>query len=291
MTNLYELAYRAHCGTSFTPEKRAQAFVEGHAKDLENLRALNIPEDKIKCFEDLTRRWLSVKSRCMSSMIAGGSNFPVRRAEKANRAEHTASQACTDYYNKIVAYAKKEAYYEAHPEARPIMAGDGDAVERLKEKLAALIATQERMRLINKAHKAYLKNPDSLEKSGLDESAKQIIRQYKPAYSWEPHPYAPFELTNNNAKIKQAESRIKELENRKASTPKDITINGVRVLENTEAMRLQLFFDSKPDAEIIALLKSHAFKWAPSVGAWQRQLTNNAIYSFNHFVMPKLKEV
>jgi len=289
MNDLYELARRAHYHTSFSPDKRASAFVEGHAKDIETLRGLNIPEDKIKRYEDLTRRWLQVKSRCISSMITGPANFPVKRAEKANRAEHTASQACLDYYNKIVNYAKKEAYYAQHPEARPIMSGDGDASARLKDKLAALIAEQERMKLINKAHRAYIKNPESLDKSGLDDSAKQIIKRYKPAYSWEPNPFAPFELTNNNAKIKQTQERIKELENRKATTPKDITINGVRVLENTDAMRLQLFFDGKPSAEIIKLLKSHAFKWAPSVQAWQRQLTNNAVYSFNHFILPVLK--
>jgi len=291
MTDLYELARRAHYHTSFTPDKRAAAFVEGHAKDIENLRALDIPEEYIKRFEALTVRWLQVKSRCISSMITGPANFPVARAEKANRAEHNASQACTEYYNKIVNYAKNEKYYAEHPEKRPIMSGDSDALERLKDKLAALNATQERMKLINKAHRAYTKNPESLDKSGLDDSAKQIIRQYKPAYSWEPNPFAPFELTNNNAKIKQTQDRIKELENRKATTPKDITINGVRVLENTEAMRLQLFFDGKPSAEIIRLLKSHAFKWSPSNMAWQRQLTNNAIYSFNHFVMPALKAV
>ena len=70
---------------------------------------------------------------------------------------------------------------------------------------------------------------------------------------------------------------------------KDIVINGVRCLENTEAMRLQLFFEGKPAREIITLLKSHAFKWSPSNMAWQRQLTNNAIYAFNHWILPVLK--
>ena len=33
----------------------------------------------------------------------------------------------------------------------------------------------------------------------------------------------------------------------------------------------------KPDADTRAELKSSGFRWAPSVGAWQRQLTDNAI--------------
>lgn len=38
-------------------------------------------------------------------------------------------------------------------------------------------------------------------------------------------------------------------------------------------MRVQFIFDSKPDAETRDLLKANGFRWAPSQGAWQRQLT------------------
>ena len=40
-------------------------------------------------------------------------------------------------------------------------------------------------------------------------------------------------------------------------------------------MRIQFIFDGKPDAEIRTILKSNGFRWAPSQGAWQRQLTDN----------------
>jgi len=41
-------------------------------------------------------------------------------------------------------------------------------------------------------------------------------------------------------------------------------------------MRLQLVFDGKPSDGCCAALKSAGFRWAPSQGAWQRQLTDNA---------------
>lgn len=53
--------------------------------------------------------------------------------------------------------------------------------------------------------------------------------------------------------------------------------DGGRVEMNREDNRLQVFFDGKPDADTRAELKSSGFRWAPSVGAWQRQLTDNAI--------------
>jgi len=48
------------------------------------------------------------------------------------------------------------------------------------------------------------------------------------------------------------------------------------VVENAGAMRLQLVFDGKPSDGCCAALKSAGFRWAPSQGAWQRQLTDNA---------------
>ena len=42
---------------------------------------------------------------------------------------------------------------------------------------------------------------------------------------------------------------------------------------------LQIFFDEIPDEEVRRELKGRGFKWARSVGAWQRQLTDNAIYA------------
>lgn len=291
MKNWYDLAYRAHCGTSFTPNKRAEQFCTGFQKDIEALEALNIPAEYIERYKDLVRRHLQVKSRCISTMIVGPSNFPVRRAEKASQAESKAAEMMIAYYNKIVNYCKKEKFYAENTDARPIMAGDADALERLEKEVLTLRTKQETMKAVNKAHKAYIKNPDSLEKSGLSEEMKKIVRNYKSAYSWEPRPYAPFELTNNLANLKRVEARLEELKKRKATTPKDFMVNGVRCVENTEAMRLQLFFDGKPSREIIDCLKSNAFKWSPSISAWQRQLTNNAIYGFNHFVLPKLKQL
>ena len=41
--------------------------------------------------------------------------------------------------------------------------------------------------------------------------------------------------------------------------------------------RLQILFDEKPDEDTRKALKSNGFRWSPKNGAWQRQLTDNAI--------------
>ena len=54
---------------------------------------------------------------------------------------------------------------------------------------------------------------------------------------------------------------------------------GGRVEANTEKNRLQIFFDEIPGEDVRKELKGQGFKWARSEGAWQRQLTDNAIYA------------
>lgn len=53
--------------------------------------------------------------------------------------------------------------------------------------------------------------------------------------------------------------------------------DGFKVVENFDIDRVQFIFPGKPTEAERAILKGAAFKWAPSQGAWQRQLTNNAI--------------
>ena len=62
------------------------------------------------------------------------------------------------------------------------------------------------------------------------------------------------------------------------------------MVENTDVMRYQIVFDGKPDSEIRTLLKSNGFKWAPSQGAWQRQITTSGKYAIES-VVDKLKEM
>ena len=180
---------------------------------------------------------------------------------------------------------KKADYYEAKAASAEantaISADDPEAITKLKAKIEAAETLQARMKAINAAHRKYLKNPDTLDKANLSEAEKKHIRDYVPAYSWEPHPFAPYQLSNNNANIRRMKQRLAGLERAETRETKEYTIEGVRVIENTEENRLQLFFDAKPPEETRKRLKSNGFRWARSIGAWQRQLNtlgNNARY-------------
>ena len=79
------------------------------------------------------------------------------------------------------------------------------------------------------------------------------------------------------ANIRRVQQRIDDLKNRGEFG--GWTFPGGEAKINESENRLQLFFEEKPTEDQRRELKSNGFKWAPSQGAWQRQLTKNAIYA------------
>ena len=156
-----------------------------------------------------------------------------------------------------------------------ISADDPAAVEKLQKKLDSL----ERSQLIMKEVNAYYRKHGTLDGCALL-SPDQIERlKSDMAASWRssPKPFESYQLTNNNVEIRRVKARIEELSKRAEQTFSGWEFDGGHVEMNREDNRLQVFFDGKPDADTRAELKSNGFRWAPSVGAWQRQLTDNAI--------------
>lgn len=94
----------------------------------------------------------------------------------------------------------------------------------------------------------------------------------------------------SNANIRRLEGRIKSLQATKSQGTQESENKFFKVKENVEAMRIQLFFEGKPEPEVRDILKSNGFRWAPSVGAWQRQLNNNGKYAVER-VIRELEEM
>ena len=156
-----------------------------------------------------------------------------------------------------------------------ISADDPAAIEKLQKKLDGL----ERSQLIMKEVNAYYRKHGKLDGCALL-SLDQIEKlKASMASSWrsDPRPFESYQLTNNNAEIRRVKARIEQLSKQAQQEFSGWEFDGGRVEMNREDNRLQVFFDGKPDADTRAELKSNGFRWAPSVGAWQRQLTDNAI--------------
>jgi hypothetical protein len=165
-----------------------------------------------------------------------------------------------------------------------ISADDALAVPKLEKQLADLTAEQEFMKSVN----AYYRKHKTLD--GCPDLSEDTIAKLKAsmARDWrkDAPPYPSYHLSNNNQNMHRIAQRIEDLKNR--SEFAGWTFEGGRAEANEAENRLQLFFDDKPTEEQRRALKGNGFKWAPSQGAWQRQLTRNAIHSAGRldFVKP-----
>ena len=63
-----------------------------------------------------------------------------------------------------------------------------------------------------------------------------------------------------------------------AETTEEEFPGGVRLVDNVEDNRLQIFFPEIPSEAIRGELKSNGFRWSPTLGAWQRHRSNRATY-------------
>lgn len=228
-----------------------------------------------------------IEMMCPSVMISGGSNFPVRKKEKQNAAQDRHYQL----YKEIQQIPEKIAGLLRGTNI--IKSSDADALQKLQQKVEKLEAWQAEMKEAN----AYYRKHKTMKgfKDFSDKRAETLDKAIEE--SWYKKPFAPFELTNNNAKIKNTKARIVEIERLKkeaaeaAEQPeseKETTL--FKIVENAEIMRLQVIFDGKPNAEARQIMKSNGFRWSPSNSAWQRQLTDNARYAVKR-VQEQLQEL
>ena len=202
-----------------------------------------------------------IGTRCPSVLICGPANFPVRKKEK----QVAAWDANRENFRKADHYL--QMLKRAHTLA--VKSDDPEALDYLRAKLDQLQTAHQTMKDAN----AYYRKHKTLD--GCPELALYGC------------PYPAYALQNSNASIKRAKDRIAKLEAAKAAQTVEDEHDGYTYRENAEAMRVQFQFDGKPDDETRALLKRNGFRWAPSLGVWQRQLNDNGKYAA-HRVMEVL---
>ncbi len=184
-----------------------------------------------------------------------------------------------------------------------ISSDDPEAIQKLQGEIDAAQAQQDMMKaanvLIRKAHKNGIDAPDSdaffayraeMAAIGGDRLANAAWKLLQPDFAGRIG-FAAYQLQNNGANIKRMEKRISELRAAHAAAEaaggeeKRTAYQGLcEVVENFEENRLQIIFEGKPDAAIRSELKGNGFRWAPSQGAWQRQLNNGARYAATRFL-------
>lgn len=289
---LYQAGYNAHRNTSFEPERRAENMMKEYEAQLNGDLQI-IPEaEKERYIENYKKylfSWLSAKSKCISSMITGPANFPVRRAEKANISEHNRYTEFSEWRTKAL-----NAIAKRIEDSKPEEVKEAEAWKSLEREIRSSAATIEG---INNGTQPYRKplfvssiynKVETFAKHGnvtIVERAISLIRELNQNSCIITERHKFFKLPELAKAMNEREEKLKKLENQ------EIPFEGGKVVKNFAEDRLQIIFDSKPENATIVKLKKNAFRWSPRFRAWQRQLTVNAFHAVIRVVPLQLEQL
>jgi len=211
----------------------------------------------------------SIEARVPSVLIAGGSNFPVRKKEKQNAARDRNMED----WNEIQGLLDKIR----STGMGGISADDPQAIQKLEAKLEKLQAAQDTMKAVN----AYYRKHKTLDGCPCLSAERIEAMKGEMSSQWhiEDKPYPSWALSNNNTEIRRIKGRIADLTKKQETAYAGWEFDGGTVEANKEDNRLQIYFEEKPDEKTRETLRENGFRWSPKAGAWQRQLNDNAIYA------------
>lgn len=209
----------------------------------------------------------AIDARVPSVLVAGPANFPTKKKEKQNAARDRNMREWQEIQGLLDKIRRTGT--------GGISADDPEAAAKLKVKLESLEEAQETMKLVN----GYYRKEGTLEGCPCltREQTEKLKADMASGWHQGKAPYLPWQLSNNSAEIRRVKKRIALLAQKDQQEYRGWTFNGGHVEPDKADNRLRVYFDEKPDGETRAVLKSRGFRWSPRAGAWQRQLTDNAL--------------
>lgn len=82
--------------------------------------------------------------------------------------------------------------------------------------------------------------------------------------------------TADAAEARRLRARVAEIEKRAAHVDRRVEFPGGVIEECAADNRTRITFDARPDTDAVKALKGSGFRWTPSLGVWQRQMTEAA---------------
>ena len=284
---LKDLARRSGQMISMDPDRWGEHMLDSLESDLSRFLA-QLPEEVRADYEDgyieKYKEWFYAMSRCFSQMITGAGGWEpatFRRHERTNAAEKAARQRIDEWAAKVIKRCNRQERMTGWAE-----------VERLQEKLDSLKRSQEIMKAANKI----IRNKKLAEVEKVDElvalgfSEQNALKVMEPDFCGRIG-FATYQLSNNLAKIKDTEDKIKRHTAMAQAEDVEKEYPWGTFRKDFSDERYRFIFDGKPKQEVIDLMKRHAFKWSRANMAWQRQITPNSTFTVKHYVLPELEKL
>jgi frataxin-like iron-binding protein CyaY len=152
----------------------------------------------------------------------------------------------------------------------------------LVSKLEKLEKYQQKIKDINKVVRN-AKMSDSEIRECLRETYKlkdeEIHELMNPIFSFEKRGFASYHQRSVATKIREAKKRIELLSSKTKKTDKEFEFEGGTIELSFTDDRVRIHYDEIPSQEVRNTLKTYGYKWSPTNEAWQRKLTNEALWA------------
>ena len=207
---------------------------------------------------------------------------PIHVGHHSERWDRNYRSKIHNTMGKSVEADKKAEYYDRKAEAaennNAIYLDDENSIQKLEAKVESLTRQQEMMKSANKIVRnkklADVEKIDQLKEIGFSE--RDAVSCMTPD-SYGEVGFPSWQLSNNSAVIRNAKQRLEKAIKFKTTENREYEIGDVRIVENYEGNRLQLFFPGKPDEDVRGKLKRNGFRWSPSNGCWQSYLNRSQV--------------
>lgn len=279
MTNwdvIRKYAENSYNNISFDPDKRAARDIkdltdaENRFKQLcEQNGTPDLFEDWDKKLESLARAYWSANYGAASALVVGPANFNASRINKRNDAAHARQGELCDF---IDADNMQRYFYRMRPDLK-VKAENAERADSIIEDLKTDLAGG---RVYNagtpyeyryRTSRALLAGRiRTLIRRNQRDTAKQVYELIKDGGVF----------AKNNSIFADIEKYLAAPEPAASAAAEPQEINGVKIVENQELNRLQLFFAERTDADTYQKLRKNGFLWSPRNKCFQRQLTDNA---------------
>lgn len=283
LEELESAAHDAYRWSSFDSDERGKTDIMHYEAQLhEDLQ--QIPEEKQEDYTNTYKRkfaeLLGSLSRCASTMVTGSANFNHQRNEKANNAYQNKYDEFHGWRNRFL-----EAMQRMKEAARPEEEKQEEVWQRLKRDIVGSAKTIHEIdtgkargydralfvsSILNKV--STYANHGNVE---IVQKAVDFITEYNSSLK------KPIITARNKFfQLPEIAQRMKEkLQVVKEQESKEMKFEDGTLVWNYEEDRLQILFDDIPEESKRKELKSSGFRWSPRNKAWQRQLTDNAVYA------------
>lgn len=234
-------------------------------------------QNRIDRYKELARRAeqrsqdaFDRSNRSVAGIPAGQ---PILAGHHSERRHRAALECSRNALGQSVKEQEKAEYYRRKAEAaannNAIYTEDEDSIERLDDKIAFLEKVQQAMKDRNKIIRAKLSDDEKvarLVKLGMEEQDARAL--LVPDFCGRVG-YPAYKLANNNATLRTAKKRLESVRQLKSQERKEYDVNGVRVVENPQENRFQIFFSEKPADDIRRKLRHAGYRYSYENGCWQ----------------------